>query len=139
MNRKHILAASIIVVAILVIVGAVIFRNKPDFLSEKVTSVDLIIPPSHKEISAPEDVKKILSVLDAEIGSAKISIGNPSGWGTRIVINDGLYDIVECGDFVTINGKKYNCSAELKEKLRDIYSACEVLEKVGNNKTLCFV
>lgn len=118
-----------IVAAILVISGIVFFRKKPDFLSEKVTSVDLIIPPCHKEITNSEDILKLMNLLDSEIGSAKLSIKNPSGWGTRIIINDGQYDIIETGDYVTINGKKYNCSSDLGAKMKEMYYVFDALEK----------
>ena len=136
MNKRKIKITYIIF--LLVIIGAVIFIGKitklNDFDAKEVTEIVLVSPPYKKRITDQQEIEEFTSMFNDRKKKPVFSIINSSGWSKRAIISMGTrqYDIIFCGENITVNRLKYVMDESIDSELDQFYRSLNETEEEYN-------
>lgn len=73
------------------------------------------------------DIKEFTELFHSLDLKQKFSIGSPSGWRKRVIIemDNRRYDIIFAGTGIEINSRKYTVDSSVDDKLNDYYNGLE--------------
>ena len=135
MSKKKIKIRYIIFV--LIIIGIVVFVGKitklDDLNAEKVTEIILVSPPYKKRITDRQEIEEFTSLFN-ERKKPVFSIINSSGWSKRAIITTETYqyDIIFCGENITVNRQKYVMDESIDSELEQFYRFLNETEEKYN-------
>ena len=136
MSKKKIKIRYIIFV--LFIIGIVVFVGKitklDDLNAEKVTEIILVSPPYKKRITDRQEIEEFMSLFNERKKKPVFSIINSSGWSKRAIITTETYqyDIIFCGENITVNRQKYVMDESIDSELEQFYRSLNETEEKYN-------
>ena len=136
MSKKKIKIRYIIFV--LIIIGIVVFVGKitklDDLNAEKVTEIILVSPPYKKRITDRQEIEEFTSLFNERKKKPVFSIINSSGWSKRAIITKETYqyDIIFCGENITVNRQKYVMDESIDSELEQFYRSLNETEEKYN-------
>lgn len=136
MSKKKIKIRYIIFV--LIIIGIVVFVRKitklDDLNAEKVTEIILVSPPYKKRITDRQEIEEFTSLFNERKKKPVFSIINSSGWSKRAIITTETYqyDIIFCGENITVNRQKYVMDESIDSELEQFYRFLNETEEKYN-------
>lgn len=136
MSKKKIKIRYIIFV--LIIIGIVVFVGKitklDDLNAEKVTEIILVSPPYKKRITDRQEIEEFMSLFNERKKKPVFSIINSSGWSKRAIITTETYqyDIIFCGENITVNRQKYVMDESIDSELEQFYQSLNETEEKYN-------
>ena len=136
MSKKKIKIRYIIFV--LIIIGIVVFVGKitklDDLTAEKVTEIILVSPPYKKRITDRQEIEEFTSLFNERKKKPVFSIINSSGWSKRAIITTETYqyDIIFCGENITVNRQKYVMDESIDSELEQFYQSLNETEEKYN-------
>lgn len=136
MSKKKIKIRYIIFV--LIIIGIVVFVGKitklDDLNAEKVTEIILVSPPYKKRITDRQEIEEFMSLFNERKKKPVFSIINSSGWSKRAIITTETYqyDIIFCGENITVNRQKYVMDESIDSELEQFYRSLNETEEKYN-------
>ena len=136
MSKKKIKIRYIIFV--LIIIGIVVFVGKitklDDLNAEKVTEIILVSPPYKKRITDRQEIEEFTSLFNERKKKPVFSIINSSGWSKRAIITTETYqyDIIFCGENITVNRQKYVMDESIDSELEQYYRFLNETEEKYN-------
>ena len=136
MSKKKIKIRYIIFV--LIIIGIVVFVGKitklDDLNAEKVTEIILVSPPYKKRITDRQEIEEFTSLFNERKKKPVFSIINSSGWSKRAIITTETYqyDIILCGENITVNRQKYVMDESINSELEQFYRFLNETEEKYN-------
>lgn len=136
MSKKKIKIRYIIFV--LIIIGIVVFVGKitkfDDLNAEKVTEIILVSPPYKKRITDRQEIEEFTSLFNERKKKPVFSIINSSGWSKRAIITTETYqyDIIFCGENITVNRQKYVMDESIDSELEQFYRSLNETEEKYN-------
>ena len=136
MSKKKIKIRYIIFV--LIIIGIVVFVGKitklNDLNAEKVTEIILVSPPYKKRITDRQEIEEFTSLFNERKKKPVFSIINSSGWSKRAIITTETYqyDIIFCGENITVNRQKYVMDESINSELEQFYRFLNETEEKYN-------
>ena len=136
MSKKKIKIRYIIFV--LIIIGIVAFVGKitklDDLNAEKVAGIILVSPPYKKRITDRQEIEEFTSLFNERKKKPVFSIINSSGWSKRAIITTETYqyDIIFCGENITVNRQKYVMDESIDSELEQFYQSLNETEKKYN-------
>ena len=136
MSKKKIKIRYIIFV--LIIIGIVVFVGKitklDDLNAEKVTEIILVSPPYKKRITGQQKIEEFTILFNDRKKKPVISITNSSGWSKRAIITTETYqyDIIFCGENITVNRQKYVMDESIDSELEQFYRFLNETEEKYN-------
>ena len=136
MSKKKIKIRYIIFV--LIIIGIVVFVGKitklDDLNAEKVTEIILVSPPYNKRITDRQEIEEFTSLFNERKKKPVFSIINSSGWSKRAIITTETYqyDIIFCGENITVNRQKYVMDESIDSELEQFYRFLNETEEKYN-------
>lgn len=136
MSKKKIKIRYIIFV--LIIIGIVVFVGKitklDDLNAEKVTEIILVSPPYKKRITDRQEIEEFMSLFNERKKKPVFSIINSSGWSKRAIITTETYqyDIIFCGENITVNRQKYVMDESIDSELEQFYRFLNETEEKYN-------
>ena len=136
MSKKKIKIRYIIFV--LIIIGIVVFVGKitklDDLNAEKVTEIILVSPPYKKRITDRQEIEEFMSLFNERKKKPVFSIINSSGWSKRAIITTETYqyDIIFCGENITVNRQKYVMDESINSELEQFYRFLNETEEKYN-------
>ena len=125
MSKKKIKIRYIIFV--LIIIGIVVFVGKitklDDLNAEKVTEIILVSPPYKKRITGQQKIEEFTILFNDRKKKPVFSI-TPPKWSGQISMETYQYNIIFCGENITVNRPKYvmdkSIDFELDQFLKNI-------------------
>mgnify|MGYP003170694540 FL=1 len=136
MSKKKIKIRYIIFV--LIIIGIVVFVGKitklDDLNAEKVTEIILVSQPYKKRITGQQKIEEFTSLFNERKKKPVFSIINSSGWSKRAIITTETYqyDIIFCGENITVNRQKYVMDESINSELEQFYRFLNETEEKYN-------
>ena len=136
MSKKKIKIRDIIF--LLVIIGALIFIGKitklNDLDAKEVTEIVLVSPPYKKRITDQQEIEEFTSMFNGRKKRYVFSIAHSNGWSKRAIISMGTrqYDIIFCGENVTVNRLKYVMDESIDSELDQFYQSLNETEEKYN-------
>ena len=136
MSKKKIKIRYIIFV--LIIIGIVVFVGNitklDDLNAEKVTEIILVSPPYKKRITDRQEIEEFTSLFNERKKKPVFSIINSSGWSKRAIITTETYqyDIIFCGENITVNRQKYVMDESINSELEQFYRFLNETEEKCN-------
>ena len=122
----------------LIIIGIVVFVGKitklDDLNAEKVTEIILVSPPYKKRITDQQEIEEFTSLFNERKKKPVFSIINSSGWSKRAIITTEKYqyDIIFCGENITVNRQKYVMDESIDSELEQFYQSLNEAEEKYN-------
>ena len=133
MNKRKIKIRYIIF--LLVIICALIFIRKltklKDLDAKEVTEIVLVSPPYKKRITDQQEIEEFTRMFNNRKKRFVFSVINSSGWSKRAIISMGTrqYDIIFCGENITVNRGRYVMDESIDSELDRFYQSLNETEE----------
>ena len=125
------------IIFVLITMG-VIFLGKITRLdnlnAEKIAGIILVSPPYKKRITDRQEIEEFTSLFNERKKKPVFSIINSSGWSKRAIITTETYqyDIIFCGENITVNRQKYVMDESIDSELEQFYRFLNETEEKYN-------
>ena len=125
MSKRKIKIRYIVILPVLIC--ALIFIRKlmklNDLDAKEVAEIILVSPPYKKRITDQQEIEEFTRMFNNKKKRFVFSIINSSGWSKRAIISMGTrqYDIIFCGENITVNRLKYVMDESIDSELDQFY------------------
>ena len=111
-------------------IGTLGIKVSDDLNAEKVTEIILVSPPYKKRITDRQEIEEFTSLFNERKKKPVFSIINSSGWSKRAIITTETYqyDIIFCGENITVNRQKYVMDESIDSELEQFYQSLNETE-----------
>ena len=135
MSKKKIKIRYIIFV--LITMGVIFFgkiTRLDNLNAEKIAGIILVSPPYKKRITDRQEIEEFTSLFNERKKKPVFSIINSSGWSKRAIITTETYqyDIIFCGENITVNRQKYVMDESIDSELEQFYRSLNETEEKYN-------
>ena len=135
MSKKKIKIRYIIFV--LITMGVIFFgkiTRLDNLNAEKIAGIILVSPPYKKRITDRQEIEEFTSLFNERKKKPVFSIINSSGWSKRAIITTETYqyDIIFCGENITVNRQKYVMDESIDSELEQFYRFLNETEEKYN-------
>lgn len=120
------------IIGIFVSVGKI--TKLDDLNAEEVTEITLVSPPYKKRITDQREIEEFTSLFNNRKKKPVFSITHSNGWSKRAIITTEThqYDIIFCGENITVNRQKYVMDESIDSELEQFYQSLNEAEEKYN-------
>ena len=125
------------IIFVLITMGVIFFgkiTRLDNLNAEKIAGIILVSPPYKKRITDRQEIEEFTSLFNERKKKPVFSIINSSGWSKRAIITTETYqyDIIFCGENITVNRQKYVMDESIDSELEQFYRSLNETEEKYN-------
>ena len=125
------------IIFVLITMGVIFFgkiTRLDNLNAEKIAGIILVSPPYKKRITDRQEIEEFTSLFNERKKKPVFSIINSSGWSKRAIITTETYqyDIIFCGENITVNRQKYVMDESIDSELEQFYRFLNETEEKYN-------
>ena len=125
------------IIFVLITMGVIFFgkiTRLDNLNAEKIAGIILVSPPYKKRITDRQEIEEFTSLFNERKKKPVFSIINSSGWSKRAIITTETYqyDIIFCGENITVNRQKYVMDESINSELEQFYRFLNETEEKCN-------
>ena len=125
------------IIFVLITMGVIFFgkiTRLDNLNAEKIAGIILVSPPYKKRITDRQEIEEFTSLFNERKKKPVFSIINSSGWSKRAIITTETYqyDIIFCGENITVNRQKYVMDESIDSELEQFYQSLNETEEKYN-------